>query len=113
MLQLVHPGLEIHEHLWVAVQTGLIFREESSYRFLHDRVQEAAYSLIPKNSGRRRMLRIGRLLAGNAANRDEAIFEIVSQAESRPRPRDRRQGARVAGGAGFDRSKAGEGFHGL
>ena len=78
-LEMVHPGGEIHEHLWEAVRTGLILRADASYRFLHDRVQEAAYSLIPEEQRAKAHLRIGRLLAGNAANQGEAIFEIVNQ----------------------------------
>jgi PAS domain S-box-containing protein len=75
------PIAELHEHLWEAVRTGLIFRSDDSYRFLHDRVQEAAYSLIPKELRSRAHLRIGMLLAAHtpAAKREEAIFEIVNQ----------------------------------
>jgi PAS domain S-box-containing protein len=75
------PTDELHQHLWEAVRTGLIFRSDDSYRFLHDRVQEAAYSMIPQELRPAAHLRIGMLLAAHtpAAKRDEAIFEIVNQ----------------------------------
>ncbi len=83
MLRMVYQGSieELHHHLWEAVRTGLIFRSEDAYRFLHDRVQEAAYSLIPKELRAEAHLRIGMLLAEHTppAKRDEAIFEIVNQ----------------------------------
>jgi predicted ATPase len=67
--------------LWEAVRTGLVFRSDSDYRFLHDRVQEAAYSLIPEDLRPEAHLRIGRLLAARTppGQRDESIFEIVNQ----------------------------------
>ena len=83
MLRMVyHDSVEdMHGQLWEAVRSGLICRLEDSYRFLHDRVQEAAYSLIPKELRAQTHLRIGRLLAEHTApaRRDEVIFEIVNQ----------------------------------
>ena len=83
MLGLAYQGsvADLHAHLWEAVRSGLIFRAEDSYRFLHDRVQEAAYSLIPKEARAEAHLRIGTLLAAHTppAKREEAIFEIVNQ----------------------------------
>jgi predicted ATPase len=67
MLRMVHQGSidEMHDHLSEAVRSGLIFRAERSYRFLHDRVQEAAYSLMPKEQRAGAHLRIGMLLAAH------------------------------------------------
>jgi PAS domain S-box-containing protein len=82
-LQTVYGGSteEMHGRLWEAVRAGIIFRGEDSYRFLHDRVQEAAYSLIPQELRAETHLRIGRLLAAQAPpeEKEEAIFEIVNQ----------------------------------
>jgi predicted ATPase len=59
----------------------LVERLEGHYRFVHDRVQEAAYLLIPEASRAEAHLRIGRLLAAQTPpeKREEAIFEIVNQ----------------------------------
>jgi predicted ATPase/signal transduction histidine kinase/GAF domain-containing protein len=82
-LTLVH-GMseeEIHAALWHAVRTGLIIRQVGGYMFLHDRVQEAAYGLIPEGERAAIHLRIGRLLAGQtpAEKLEDRIFEIVNQ----------------------------------
>ena len=67
--------------LWSAVGQELVERINGAYRFVHDRVQEAAYSLIPEASRAASHLRIGRLLAAHTPpeKRDEAVFEIVNQ----------------------------------
>jgi PAS domain S-box-containing protein len=72
---------EVRRYMWDAVRQGLIEPLEGSYRFVHDRVQETAYSLILKESAAEAHLRIGRLLAAHIPpeKRDEAIFEMVNQ----------------------------------
>jgi PAS domain S-box-containing protein len=80
-LRRVYPNEDMDGQLWEAVNAGLVCRSEDSWRFLHDRVQEAAYSLIPHELRAATHLRIGRLLAACTPRetRDEAIFEIVNQ----------------------------------
>jgi len=75
------PEKQVHAVLWEAVRQELVERQEGAYRFIHDRVQEAAYSLIPKAMRAEVHLRIGRLLVAQtpAEKRDAAIFEIVNQ----------------------------------
>ena len=72
---------EIHAPLWDAVGIGLILRLERSYAFLHDRVQEAAYILIPEQLRAQTHLRIGRILAESTPQErlEDAIFDIVNQ----------------------------------
>src|ERR687885_639621 len=85
--------------LWKALQEGLViptskiykfFTESESdevfkasgnptYRFLHDRVQQAAYSLIPDSQKKATHLKIGQLLQQNCAEieQEEKLFDIV------------------------------------
>ena len=72
---------QVHADLFEGVRAELVTPQEGSYRFIHDRVQEAAYSLIPEESRAETHLGIGRLLAAHtpAEKREEAIFEIVNQ----------------------------------
>ncbi|AGP34817.1 AAA family ATPase [Sorangium cellulosum] len=73
------PAAELRDALEEAVREGLLLRRGSAYRFLHDRVQQAAYSLIPAGQLAEMHLGIGRLLlrAQRAEARDEALFDIV------------------------------------
>ncbi len=82
--------------LWPAVEQGLIRADERSYglvprladgrpanewhfQFLHDRVQQAAYALIPPAERKQAHLTIGRLLIGDAPSSEiqDNLFEIV------------------------------------
>jgi Predicted ATPase len=67
--------------LWPARHQGLVERVAGAYRFVHDRVQEAAYGLIPEQLRGEAHLRIGRLLAAHTPPEkpEKAIFDIVNQ----------------------------------
>jgi predicted ATPase len=71
----------VHAILSPAVRLELVERLEGSYRFIHDRVREAAYLVMPEEARAAAHLRIGRLLAAQTSPErpEEAIFEIVNQ----------------------------------
>jgi PAS domain S-box-containing protein len=72
---------EIDAAFWEGLHAGLIFRLENAYKFLHDRIQEAAYSLIPEAHRAEAHLRIGRmLLTGMTADElVEHLFDVANQ----------------------------------
>jgi PAS domain S-box-containing protein len=82
-LRVVHGGskTELRSGLSAAVQGGFIVRSPGYCSFAHDRVQEAAYSLIPGDERAAMHLQIGRLLLANMGSDqlDEKIFEIANQ----------------------------------
>ncbi|HAI69348.1 MAG TPA: hypothetical protein DCM38_07930, partial [Gammaproteobacteria bacterium] len=79
--------------IWPAIQEGLLlpldenykqleFEETNShFKFQHDRVQQAAYSLIEKTTQSTTHLTIGRLLLANTSTNSlkDKLFDIVNQ----------------------------------
>jgi hypothetical protein len=82
-LTMVHgePEQTIHGALWEAVHAGLVLRLDTTYKFLHDRIQQAAYSLIAEEERVEAHLRIGRvLLASMTADQlAEHLFDVANQ----------------------------------
>jgi predicted ATPase/signal transduction histidine kinase len=67
--------------LKIALEEGLLFQFDSTYRFRHDRVRDAAYSLIPSQHRSQFHLRVGRQLAARlkAPEMSNRLFEIANQ----------------------------------
>jgi predicted ATPase/signal transduction histidine kinase/tRNA A-37 threonylcarbamoyl transferase component Bud32 len=80
MLGLVF-GRDPEGALRAAVEDDLLLRVNGAYRFPHDRVQEAAYALIPESDRAAVHLHVGRLLLQRTApaQLEEKIFDFVNQ----------------------------------
>ncbi|MEM9004851.1 MAG: AAA family ATPase [Cyanobacteria bacterium P01_F01_bin.86] len=93
------PSAEVATNIWNALQSGLVLPQSEaykffqemenqsqnqsnlvSYHFLHDRVQQAAYSLIPDPQKQTTHYRIGQQLLQNTPLeiREEQIFALVN-----------------------------------
>ncbi|MEK8015722.1 MAG: AAA family ATPase [Candidatus Parabeggiatoa sp.] len=87
-----HSQLDTLDHLWQAIEEGLLEALDAHYKqrekvekcevntlfkFQHDRVQQAAYSLIADANKSFIHWQIGHLLLDNTPNRENTLFEIV------------------------------------
>ncbi len=72
---------DVHELLAEASRAGLVFLADGRYRFLHDRMQEAAYSLVPAAERPAIHLQIGRALAAQLTpdELENQVFDVASQ----------------------------------
>jgi predicted ATPase len=83
VLALDKTAQEITEALWEALREGLIAPLSgnlSCYKFLHDRIQQAADSLMTNNERGQNHLKIARLMlkTSSPAQREERLFDIVN-----------------------------------
>jgi predicted ATPase len=71
----------MHVALQQAVRAGLVFQQEDTYKFLHDRIQQAAYSLIPDEHVANIHLHIGRVLLASMTPDQLAghLFDVANQ----------------------------------
>ena len=71
----------VEQDLEPALQEELLVRADAErYRFSHDRIQQAAYALIPERERKAVHLRVGRLLLERLSPEElrERLFEVVS-----------------------------------
>ncbi|MFM0004945.1 AAA family ATPase [Paraburkholderia dipogonis] len=81
ILALVSGQAELEQQLAPAVRENLILRTHGSGKFLHDRIQQAAYSLVPEERRSEVHLRIGRVLLSNMTADELAdhLFDVANQ----------------------------------
>ena len=99
---------EAERGLEPALLEGLVVcSAPEQYRFLHDRIQQAAHTLIPEGEQKAVHLRIGRLLLESLSPEEvrEKLFDIVSQLNTALElintPEERLQVARLNAEAGW------------
>jgi predicted ATPase/signal transduction histidine kinase len=84
LIVISHTGgaAEVEQGLEPALQEGMLVRTgPEQYRFLHNRIQQAALALIPESERRAVHLNIGRLLLESLTPQElqERLFDVLSQ----------------------------------
>ncbi|WP_224364900.1 trifunctional serine/threonine-protein kinase/ATP-binding protein/sensor histidine kinase [Hyalangium versicolor] len=99
--------IDVEQGLEPALQEGMLMRVGADqHRFLHDRIQQAAYSLSSEQERKHIHLRIGRLMLRSLTPEQlrESLFDVVSQLnvgmELIETPEERHQIARLNAEAG-------------
>ncbi|WNG50261.1 AAA family ATPase [Archangium minus] len=73
---------DVEQQLEPALQEGMLVRAgPEQYRFIHDRIQQAAHSLVSEAERKAIHLRIGRLMLERLSHEEvgESLFDVVSQ----------------------------------
>ncbi|MCY1074259.1 trifunctional serine/threonine-protein kinase/ATP-binding protein/sensor histidine kinase [Archangium lansingense] len=103
----IEEATEVEQDLEPALQEGLLMCAGSEqYRFLHDRIQQAAHALIPEDQRKAVHLHIGRLLLASLSPEEvhEKLFDVVGQlnagVELIETPEERHRVARLNAEAG-------------
>jgi len=80
-LTLICGQADVENLLAAAMHEGLIVCSGGTGKFLHDRIQQAAYSLIPQEERSQVHLYIGRVLAAKLTPDElaEALFDVANQ----------------------------------
>ena len=75
------PATALRAQIGHAVDAGVVLADENHCRFLHDRVQEGAYALVPEDERGALHLHIGRMLSKTLSRTalTERIFDIANQ----------------------------------
>ena len=71
----------MHAALSEAIRAGFVLRLENAYKFPHDRIQQAAYSLIPEGHCAEVHLMLGRVLLASMTGDQltEHLFDVANQ----------------------------------
>ncbi len=80
-LQIVAKQEDIQADLDIAIFGNLIFTtQQDQYKFAHDRIQQAAYTLIPENKKQATHLEIGQLLyrSFSGEEKEKHVFDITN-----------------------------------
>ncbi len=83
MLAMLHdrPAAQAEADIDDAVRAGFLVRAGEKVNFIHDRIQEAAYALIPNEERAARHVAIGRKMIAQLPSTivEERVFDVVNQ----------------------------------